>query len=46
MQLVQPVLSLVWAALLLGEPLGASVVVPALAVVGCAAAAIRTRLHA
>jgi drug/metabolite transporter (DMT)-like permease len=44
-QLVQPVLSLGWAALLLGEPLGASVAIPALAVVGCAAAAIRTRLR-
>jgi drug/metabolite transporter (DMT)-like permease len=45
-QLVQPVLSLGWAALLLGEPLGPAVVLPALAVVGCAAAAVRARLHA
>jgi drug/metabolite transporter (DMT)-like permease len=45
-QLVQPVLSLGWAALLLGEPLGASVAIPAGAVAGCAAAAIRTRVRA
>jgi len=44
-QLVQPVLSLGWAALLLGEPLGASVAVPAVAVVACAAAAVRARLR-
>ena len=42
-QLVQPVLSLGWAALLLGEPLGASVAVPAVAVVLCAAGAVRAR---
>jgi drug/metabolite transporter (DMT)-like permease len=44
-QLVQPVLSLGWAAVLLGEPLGASVAVPAVAVVACAAAAVRARLR-
>ncbi len=44
-QLVQPVLSLGWAALLLGEPLGASVAVPALVVVACAASAVRARLR-
>jgi drug/metabolite transporter (DMT)-like permease len=45
-QLVQPVLSLVWAALILGEPLGFAVALPAGAVVLCATAAVRTRLHA
>jgi drug/metabolite transporter (DMT)-like permease len=43
-QLLQPVLSLVWAALLLGEPLDTSVAIPALAVIACAAAAVRTRI--
>jgi drug/metabolite transporter (DMT)-like permease len=45
-QLVQPVLSLLWAGLLLGEPVNATVAVPALAVVACAAAAVRARVPA
>lgn len=42
-QLVQPVLSIVWAALLLGEPVAATTVAGALAVIACAAAAVRSR---
>ena len=42
-QLVQPVLTIAWAALLLGEPLPATTVAGGLAVVGCAALAVRTR---
>ena len=43
-QLIQPVLSLCWAALLLGETLTWSTVVGGLAVVVCAGAAVRVRL--
>ncbi|MET8799890.1 DMT family transporter [Nocardia sp. NPDC004568] len=43
-QLVQPVLTLGWAALLLGESLTWSTALGALAVVACAAGAVRTRL--
>ncbi len=42
-QLVQPVLSLLWAALLLGEALTVSLAVPAVLVVACAAGAVRAR---
>lgn len=42
-QLVQPVLSLVWAALLLGEHLTAATVIGALAVIACAGSAVRAR---
>ncbi len=42
-QLVQPVLSLAWAALLLGEHLGAGTVLGALAVVASAGSAVRAR---
>ncbi|MGD8168587.1 DMT family transporter [Herbiconiux sp. P16] len=44
-QLVQPVLTIVWAALLLGEPLTVLTVVGALAVIVCAAAAVRSRVR-
>ena len=43
-QLVQPVLTIVWAALLLGEPLTVITVVGALAVILCAALAVRSRV--
>ncbi|MCE0536488.1 DMT family transporter [Kineosporia rhizophila] len=43
-QLAQPVLTLAWAALLLGETLTAPTLAGGLAVVGCAALAVRTRL--
>lgn len=43
-QLVQPVLTIAWAALLLGEPLTVGVVLGGLAVIGCAALAVRARL--
>lgn len=43
-QLLQPVLTIAWAVLLLGEPLTAATVAGGLAVVGCAALAVRTRL--
>lgn len=43
-QLVQPVLSILWAALLLREELGWATVVGGLAVVVCARSAVRTRL--
>lgn len=42
-QLVQPVMSIGWAALLLGEHLGWATVVGGLAVVACAGLAVRTR---
>ncbi|WP_312871302.1 DMT family transporter [Streptomyces lonarensis] len=42
-QLVQPVLTVAWAALLLREPFTATVVVGAVAVVLCAGAAVRSR---
>jgi drug/metabolite transporter (DMT)-like permease len=45
MQLLQPVLSLAWAALLLGEPLTPLTLVGALAVIACAALAIRARVR-
>lgn len=45
-QLVQPVLSLVWAGLLLGEQLTRATVVGGLVVVLCAGAAVRVRLDA
>jgi drug/metabolite transporter (DMT)-like permease len=43
-QLVQPVMSIAWAALLLREPIGWATAVGGLAVVACAALAVRTRL--
>jgi drug/metabolite transporter (DMT)-like permease len=43
-QLVQPVMSIAWAALLLGEPLGLPTVLGGLTVVACAALAVRSRL--
>ena len=43
-QLVQPVLSICWAALLLREQVGWATVVGGLAVVACARSAVRTRL--
>lgn len=43
-QLVQPVLSLLWASLFLHEHIGWSTVLGGLAVIGCAALAVRTRL--
>lgn len=42
-QLVQPVLTLAWAALLLGEPVTATTLLGGLAVIACAAAAVRVR---
>jgi drug/metabolite transporter (DMT)-like permease len=44
-QLVQPVLTLVWSALLLGEHLSPQLLASATAVVACAAVATRIRLH-
>ncbi|GLK15840.1 DMT family transporter [Herbiconiux flava] len=44
MQLVQPVLTIVWAALLLGEPLTAVTLGGAAVVVACAALAVRSRV--
>lgn len=43
-QLVQPVLSICWAALILHEQIGWATVVGAVAVLACAALAVRTRL--
>ncbi|WP_413317764.1 DMT family transporter [Agrococcus sp. 1P02AA] len=43
LQLVQPVLSLVWAALILGEPLTPPTLIGGLAVIACAAVAVRAR---
>jgi drug/metabolite transporter (DMT)-like permease len=43
-QLVQPVLSISWAALLLGESLTWTTVVGGLVVIACAGAAVRVRL--
>jgi drug/metabolite transporter (DMT)-like permease len=45
-QLTQPVMSMAWAGLLLGEPLGATTLVGGLVVVGCAAWAVRARQRA
>lgn len=45
-QLVQPVLSICWAALLLGEPLTWSTVLGGAAVIACAGSAVRIRLSA
>jgi drug/metabolite transporter (DMT)-like permease len=44
-QLVQPVLSIGWAVLLVGEPITPVVVVGAAAVVACAAVAVRARVR-
>lgn len=44
-QLVQPVLSICWAGLILGEALTATTIVGGIAVVLCAATAVRTRLR-
>ncbi|WP_375163463.1 DMT family transporter [Herbiconiux oxytropis] len=44
MQLLQPVLTLVWAALLLAEPLTPLTLLGALAVIACAALAVRARV--
>ncbi len=44
-QLVQPVLTIAWAALLLGEPLTLVTALGALAVVACAALAVRSRVR-
>ena len=43
-QLVQPVLTIIWAALLLGEELTWPTVLGGLAVILCAAVAVRIRL--
>lgn len=43
-QLVQPVMSIAWAVLLLHEPIGWATAVGGLAVIACAALAVRTRL--
>ncbi|WP_182526790.1 DMT family transporter [Nocardioides dongkuii] len=43
-QLVQPVLSIAWAALLLDEHLAATTVLGGLVVIGCAGGAVRTRI--
>ena len=43
-QLVQPLLTVVWAGLLLGEPIGVGTVVAAVAVVACIAATQRARI--
>lgn len=45
-QLVQPVMSIAWAVLLLGEHLTRTTVLGGLVVVGCAAGAVRVRLGA
>ncbi|MFB2580598.1 DMT family transporter [Herbiconiux sp. P15] len=45
MQLLQPVLTLAWAALLLAEPLTPLTLLGALAVIACAALAIRSRVR-
>jgi drug/metabolite transporter (DMT)-like permease len=42
-QLIQPVLSIAWAALLLGEQIGLATVIGGLAVIACAAIAVRVR---
>lgn len=44
-QLVQPVLSILWAGLLLHEPIGWATILGGLAVIACAALAVRTRLN-
>ncbi|MCD4853278.1 DMT family transporter [Arthrobacter sp. AK01] len=44
-QLVQPVMTIAWAALLLGEPMTWTTVVGGLAVIVCAGAAVRVRLR-
>jgi drug/metabolite transporter (DMT)-like permease len=44
-QLVQPILTITWAALLLGEPLTWPTVAGAAAVIACATLAVRTRLR-
>jgi len=44
-QLVQPVLTIVWATLLLGERLDLVVLVGAVAVIACAATAVRARIR-
>jgi drug/metabolite transporter (DMT)-like permease len=44
-QLVQPVLSIVWAALILREPLTWPTILGAVAVIGCAGLAVRMRLN-
>ncbi|WP_045821949.1 DMT family transporter [Williamsia herbipolensis] len=42
-QLVQPVLSLVWSAALLGEPVTAAMIVGGAVIIGCARGAVRSR---
>jgi drug/metabolite transporter (DMT)-like permease len=42
-QLIQPVLSIGWAGLLLGEPITTTMIVGGLTVIACAAAAVRVR---
>ncbi|MBN9201241.1 MAG: DMT family transporter [Microbacterium chocolatum] len=44
-QLVQPVLTIAWATLLLGEPLGWATILGAVAVIAFAALSVRTRLR-
>jgi drug/metabolite transporter (DMT)-like permease len=44
-QLLQPVMSICWAALLLGEALTWSTALGGLAVIACAGAAVRVRLN-
>lgn len=45
-QLVQPVLSLIWAALFLGERIGVLTLVGGFAVIACTALTVRVRIHA
>ena len=42
-QLAQPVLTIAWSGLLLGEHLGRSTIAGGLVVIGCAASAVRVR---
>lgn len=44
-QLVQPVMSIAWAALLLHEQLSWGTIAGGVAVIGCAGLAVRTRLY-
>lgn len=44
-QLTQPVLSICWAGLLLGESLGWTTIAGGLAVIACAGVAVRVRLN-
>ncbi|MDJ0334875.1 DMT family transporter [Salinibacterium sp. G-O1] len=44
-QLAQPVMSILWAALILNEQLGWATIIGGIAVIACAALAVRTRLN-